>query len=113
MSGEFIADLGTIIIALLGAIVTYIVIPYIKERTTKDQMENLMFWVKIAVGAAEQIYKDKGQGALKKEYVIKFLHDKGIKITEEQIDLLIEAAVFELNNFKRGLNTDQEVKELN
>jgi len=98
MNGDAIVNIGTIIIALLGAIITYIVIPFMRERTTKEQRENLMFWVRIAVQAAEQIYDEKSQGKSKKEYVINFLNGKGIVITEEQIDALIEAAVFELNN---------------
>jgi len=98
MNGEAIVNIGTIAIALLGAIITYIVIPFMKERTTKEQRENLMFWVRVAVQAAEQIYNEKSQGALKKEYVINFLSQKGIVVTEGQIDILIEAAVFELNN---------------
>jgi len=98
MNGEAIVNIGTIAIALLGAIITYIVIPFMKERTTKEQRENLMFWVRVAVQAAEQIYNEKSEGALKKEYVINFLSQKGIVVTEGQIDILIEAAVFELNN---------------
>jgi len=98
MNGEAIVNIGTIVIALLGAIITYIVIPFMKERTTKEQRENLMFWVRVAVQAAEQIYNEKSEGALKKEYVINFLSQKGIVVTEGQIDILIEAAVFELNN---------------
>jgi len=98
MNGEAIVNIGTIVIALLGAIITYIVIPFMKERTTKEQRENLMFWVRVAVQAAEQIYNEKSEGALKKEYVINFLSQKGIVVAEGQIDILIEAAVFELNN---------------
>jgi len=98
MNTDAIVQAGTIIIALVGAVMTYIVVPFLKERTTKEQRQNIAFWVKIAVTAAEQIYKEKGQGILKKEYVIKFLNEKGIKITEEQLDTLIEAAVYEMNN---------------
>jgi len=98
MNGEAIVNIGTIVIALLGAIITYIVIPFMKERTTKEQRENLMFWVRVAVQAAEQIYNERSQGAFKKEYVINFLSQKGIVVNEGQIDILIEAAVFELNN---------------
>lgn len=58
--------------------------------------------VEIAVKAAEQTIKGSGQGAVKKDEVIKFVSKwmiaHGVLITEEQLDQLIEAAVF---NMKR------------
>lgn len=89
-----------VIIPILGAILTYLIVPFIKSKTTKEQRENVYFWVKIAVGAAEQIYREKGEGKLKKEYVVAFLTSKGIDITMEELDVLIEAAVKELNMIK-------------
>ena len=86
-----------VIIPILGAIITYLIVPFIKQKTTKEQRENIYFWVEVAVSAAEQIYKEKGQGKLKKEYVVDFLVSKGINITIEELDVLIEAAVNELN----------------
>lgn len=86
-----------VLIPILGAIITYILVPFFKQKTTKEQRDNIYFWVKIAVGAAEQIYKEKGQGKLKKDYVIDFLTSKGINITIQELDILIEAAVKELN----------------
>ena len=86
-----------VIIPILGAIVTYLIVPFIKQKTTKEQRENIYFWVRVAVHAAEMIYKEKGQGKLKKEYVVDFLVSKGINITIQELDILIEAAVKELN----------------
>ena len=86
-----------VLIPLLGAIITYLIVPFIKQKTTKEQRENIYFWVKVAVSAAEQIYKEKGQGKLKKEYVVDFLIAKGVNITIEELDVLIESAVKELN----------------
>jgi len=86
-----------VIIPILGAIITYLIVPFIRQKTTKEQRENIYFWVTVAVQAAEQIYKEKGQGKLKKEYVVDFLVSKGINITIQELDVLIEAAVKELN----------------
>lgn len=86
-----------VLIPILGAILTYLIVPFLKSKTTKEQRDNIYFWVKIAVGAAEQIYAEKGQGKLKKEYVVDFLVSKGINITIQELDVLIEAAVKELN----------------
>mgnify|MGYP001442251267 CR=1 FL=1 len=86
-----------VIIPILGAIITYLIVPFIRQKTTKEQRENIYFWVRVAVQAAEMIYKEKGQGKLKKEYVITFLQSKGMNITIQELDVLIEAAVKELN----------------
>lgn len=85
------------LITLMGTVITYIVVPFLKSKTTKEQRENLEFWVRIAVNAAEQVFKGAGLGEKKKQYVVDFLNSKGIVITEDQLDALIEAAVFELN----------------
>lgn len=61
--------IGKALITILGAILTYIVGPYILSKTTKEQREEYYFGTKLAVSAAEQIYKEKGQGQLKKKYV--------------------------------------------
>ncbi|WP_268807607.1 phage holin, LLH family [Tepidimicrobium xylanilyticum] len=82
---------------MLGAIVTYLIVPFIRQKTTKEQRENIYFWAKVAVVVAEQIYKEKGQGKLKKEYVVDFLVNKGINITIRELDILIESAVKGLN----------------
>ena len=86
-----------VIIPILGAIITYLIVPFIRQKTTKEQRENIYFWVRVAVQAAEMIYKEKGQGKLKKEYVVTFLQSKGMNITIQELDVLIEAAVKELN----------------
>ena len=86
------------LIGLLGTIITAVVVPYFKSRTTQTQRENIYFWVKIAVEAAEKIYKESGQGAAKKEFVKQFLADHGIALDEDQIEVAIEAAVLQMQN---------------
>ena len=75
-----------------------IFIPYIKSRTTAQQQAEINAWVKIAVTAAEQIYRGSGRGEEKKAYVLNWLAEHGITLDEERIDALIEAAVYELNH---------------
>ena len=91
-------------IALL--VVTVFVIPsakkWIETNTTKEQREEAKFWTGIAVKAAESIYKEKGQGQLKKEWVLEWLHNNNIKITMEQANILIDMTVEEFN--KNGWN---------
>lgn len=93
-------DVTTIVnavIALIAAIVTAFVVPWIKSRTTAQQREELIAWVKIAVAAAEQIYKDK-KGEEKKQYVLNFLENNGFSVDDDSVNAAIEAAVKQLNS---------------
>lgn len=84
------------IITVLIALVTAFVIPWIKSKISAEDMAEIMKWVKIAVQAAEMIYKESGMGAQKKAYVEAFLKDLNISYDAEKIDNLIESAVLEL-----------------
>ena len=94
-------DITTIIeavFALAAAVITAIVIPYIKSRTTAQQQAEINAWVKIAVAAAEQIYTGSGRGEEKKAYVLNWLAEHGITMDEDRINALVEAAVYDLNH---------------
>lgn len=82
--------------ALIGVIVTCVLIPFIKSKTTASQQAEINAWVKIAVSAAEQIFKGSGRGEEKKQYVIAWLKERGVTVDENELDALIEAAVYEL-----------------
>lgn len=86
-------------IALL--VLTAFVVPSIRKwletNTTKEQRKEATFWLSIAVQAAESIYKAKGAGALKKEWVLEWLNKNNIKITTGQADILIDMIVKEFN----------------
>jgi len=84
------------VLTVLFALVIMYVIPWIKSKVTAEELADIIKWVKIAVQAAEMIYKESGMGKAKKDYVLTFLADKGIKYDERQIDSLIESAVLEL-----------------
>lgn len=94
-------DITTIIeavIALIATIITAIIIPYIKSKTTAQQQDEANAWVKIAVSAAEQIYTGSGRGSEKKTYVTTWLSNHGITLDEAKIDALIESAVYDLKH---------------
>ncbi len=82
--------------ALLAAIITAVVVPYVKSKTTASQQAQINIWVQIAVAAAEQIYSGPGKGKDKKAYVLAWLRDHGVTVDEAQLDALVEAAVYEL-----------------
>lgn len=85
------------VISLLGTIITVVLVPYLKSKTTEKQRDNIYTIVSLAVSAAEQIYFKPGEGKKKKEYVVNYLSSKGIKLTIEDLNIFIEAAVKELN----------------
>ena len=92
------------LIPILGTIVTYFVVPWIKANIDNERLAQYEEWAVLAVKCAEMIFTEKGMGKDKKAYVVDFLNSKfnknGIKISEEQINVLIEAAVQELNKNK-------------
>lgn len=86
------------VISLLGVIITGVLVPYIRTRTTEKQREDVEFWVGVAVMAAEKQFDIGGQGAEKKEQVRKFIADKNINISDEELDQLIDFTVERLIN---------------
>lgn len=88
--------LSTIILAIIGYIGTQvkkIYEEYINNKTKKHIVETV-------VKAVEQIYKDlDGPEKLEKakENIILMLQEKGITITEIELDMLIESVVAEFN----------------
>lgn len=87
------------IVALVAAIITAFVIPWLKGKIDADKLEEIELWVTVAVEAAEQLYTGSGRGEEKKAYVVEFLNSKGFKIDAETLDKLIEAAVFNLPDY--------------
>lgn len=87
------------VIALIAALITAFVIPWIRRNTSAKDREEFLKWVEIAVAAAEQLFYST-QGTEKKKYVVQFLADQGFTFSEEEINTAIEGAVLKLH---RGL----------
>ena len=83
-------------IALIAAIITAFVVPWIKRKTTAQDREEMLKWVEIAVAAAQQLYHQL-DGAARKEYVLSFLAEKGYSVDDQALDNAIEAAVLKLH----------------
>lgn len=86
------------VIALIAAIISAFLIPWIKANTTEQQRQTMLELIKIAVAAAEQIYQGEGRGEEKKQYVLNFLSSKGIAVDDEAINAAIESYVQQLNS---------------
>ena len=84
------------ILTLLGVIITTYLIPILKAKLTDNQLQKVRDMVTLAVSAAEMIFQADGSGADKKYWVINYLKEHGVDVDEEQINALIESAVYEL-----------------
>lgn len=89
------------VIPVLGIIVTRYIIPLIKANINTERLAEYEEYAVLAVKAAEMIFSGQGLGEQKKAYVIEFLtnqfNQKKEVITEAQMEVLIEAAVKQLN----------------
>lgn len=85
-----------IIIALVGALISIFLIPWLKKKLTREDQENLMFWVKIAVSAAQQLlYQANGADRLK--YALELLQEKGFDVDLPEVQAAVEAEVLRLH----------------
>lgn len=85
------------IIALIAALVSAFVIPWLKRKVAAYDLDALLSWVQIAVAAAEQLYTSL-QGDDKKQYVLRYLAEKGYDVNAEDIENTIEAEVLRLHS---------------
>lgn len=93
-------------IEVIAVILAGFVLPklraYLKAKLDAEQWEALKRLVAVLVEAAEQTLKeDDPTGKLRKQYVVSQLHELSYDVTEE-VNALIEAAVYGLNEAKHG-----------
>lgn len=94
-----ITDIVKAVLTLAVLVVTRFVIPYINARVEAEKLATVKEWVRIAVEAAEVIYKESGMGLKKKQYVTEFLKIRGYSLDTDEIDKLIESTVHEMNAY--------------
>lgn len=94
---------GVIIVAV--SLITGFVVPFIKDKINSINDENIKGLVMTAVEFAEQTIKDPYAGNEKKQKVLTFLqnlfYERGIKISADELNALIESAVYTMNNTKK------------
>ncbi|MDF2950429.1 MAG: phage holin, family [Anaerocolumna sp.] len=91
-------------IGILALVVFRYIIPFVKLKLENSKYADVLDFIEKCVNAAESIYKNiPKSGEEKKAYVIDaishYATQKGIKITQEQIDILIEGLVTELSGY--------------
>ena len=91
------------VIALISAVLTYFVIPWIKSKInvengklSENQAALIKMAISTAVKAAEQLYNSE-EGKQKKAYVLSVLGSQGYEVDSVAIDAAIEAAVLSLH----------------
>lgn len=102
MNIELMLQIVLALISIIGTLIAYVLVPYIKAQTTEAKRKKIWNGVLIAVQAAEQIFNKPGAGQDKKAYVLNVLNQNGIHIDATHLELLIEAAVFQLNRTKQA-----------
>ena len=91
---EYMFEVCRVAAIIIGALLAYYIIPVLKAYIAKYWDENLLDFVKSCVYAAQQTMENNVD---KKRYVLaqvgEWIRMKGMDISDEQIDILIESAV--------------------
>ena len=99
-----------IVITFCAAMLTAAIVPWFKRLCHDARYKSLVETVKTAVMAAEQTITGSGMGTIKKDEVTAFLSewllDRGYSISVQELNELIEAAVY-------GLKAGEARSEIN
>lgn len=94
---ELMLKILELVVTIATMVIARYAVPYLKTLVGTAQLDRVKTYVQIAVEAVEQIVTKEKSGQEKKEmvvdYVTNVLISKGIIITAEDLDMLIESAV--------------------
>lgn len=95
---DVIFEILKAVLVLVIILIAKYLVPWIKLQVEGMKHEWLLKWVELAVRSAEQTILGDKTGPEKKAIVTKFLKEqlqqKNISISDEQLNTLIEAAVY-------------------
>jgi len=91
-----ITNIFTAFIALLMAVVSAFVIPWLRRKIAADDMDDLLVWVDIAVAAAQQLYHH-ADGSKRLQHALSLLREKGFNVNDAAVRNAVEAAVLKLH----------------
>ena len=101
---NLLLDLIKAIIVVVIVLVTRYFIPWLKERVEASKYAWVAKWAQTAVDAMQQT-GDKVSNAEKKATVTEFLKglliSKNISVSDEELDAIIEAAVWAMKQAKK------------
>ena len=97
-------------VMLVALVIARYLVPWLKEKIGADKLAEAEKWVKYAVLKAQQVLWEES-GTDKKAYVTMFLKEilmaKNIALSNEQLDVLIEAAVKQMKIAENSVATLQ------
>lgn len=111
MPRELILRIIEVLISVAAFIITRYLVPAIREWTRGTQLEQIIKWTGQAVLAAEQMYSSytgKERKAIVTSFLKRMLLHKNITISDEELEMLIEAAVKEMNMNDLSLTQEDE-----
>jgi hypothetical protein len=90
-----------IVVSVAAALITAFLLPWLKAKIGEESWARLVEVVRVAVRAAEKAYEDEENNLVRQtakyEYVLSFLAEKGIDLSESELDALVNSAVQELD----------------
>lgn len=99
-------------IPMLGTFLAVYMVPLLKEKIDREKLKKYRELASIAVKAAEMLWTKSGSGESKKIFVINYLNklfnSKKTLLTAEQLNILIEAAVKEMNDLSKSVSKQGE-----
>lgn len=114
---DIIFEIVKVVVMMAVLVVTRYLVPWIKEKVGAEKMSAIEKWTRYAVEMAQQVYWSK-PGQDRKAIVTEILKDilgaKDLAISDEQLDILIEAAVKEMKmkeNAGITIEATDEIKE--
>ncbi len=110
---EILFEVIKVVVMVAVLVITRYLVPWLKEKIGADKLAVAEKWAKYAVLKAQQVLWEK-DGQDRKAYVVEFLKEiliaKNIALSDEQLDILIEAAVKQMKieeNTAVSIETDK------
>lgn len=107
---DILFEVLKLIVMVAVFLVTTFLVPWLKNKIGADKIAQIEKWVNAAVLSAQQTKWDQSGEDRKKavvQFVQKMCAEHNIKITDEQIDILIEAAVKQMK-IDEGIKYDED-----
>ena len=100
MPRVLILQIIQVLISVAVFVITRYLVPAIREWMRGTQLEQIVAWTGQAVLAVEQMYSSytgKERKVIVTQFLRQMLLHKNITLSDEELDMLIEAAVKEMN----------------
>jgi len=114
MNRELIIQIIQVLISVAAFVITRYLVPAIREWMRGTQLEHVIKWAYRAVLAVEQTcgaYTGPQKKKIVTDFIRQMLIRKNIALSDEEINMLIEAAVKEMNQQAPVIGVLSETEE--